>query len=330
MRCANRRPLSVRLRIVATSSVNARACLGLALSAFLICAASLATGLRAQTLRDAEALPTTKPMLVTAYGSQRLEYGELRLPPGKGPFPVAVIVHGGCWTKGHATLRYMAPLAGALTDAGIATWNIEYRQKGDIGGGWPGTFEDWANATDYLRVLARTQPIDLRRVVVIGHSAGGHAALWIASRGRLPSASAIRGRNPLAVRAAVDIDGPSEFTRFIAIEKRICDGPVVERFMGATPKERPERYAQADPFAHLPLRIPQYLVSSTVLSPAEAEEYRRAALNTGDAVSVLVIADGTHFDVVTPGTAAWARVEPFILRAINLVKILKERREKQP
>jgi acetyl esterase/lipase len=289
--------------------------LALILSAFAICAVSLAAGVRAQTLRDAEALPTTKPTLVAKYGSDALQFGELRIPFGNGPFPVAVIVHGGCWTKGHATLRYMAPLAGALTDAGVATWNIEYRQKGDAGGGWPGTFDDWAAATDYLRVLAREQPIDLRRIIVVGHSAGGHAALWIASRPRLPLTSKIRGRNPLKVRAAVDIDGPSEFTRFVGIDKAVCNEPVVAPFMGGTPQERPKRYAQADPLINLPLGVRQYLVSSTVLLAAEAKQYRQAAMRAGDSVSVLIIAHGTHFDVVTPGTAAWARVEPFILQA---------------
>ena len=134
------------------------------------------------TSAQVTALPASTPYIRASYGFGPIEVGELRLPPGKGPFPVAVIIHGGCWAKGFATMRMLSPLADALTAKGFATWNIEYRQLGDTGGGWPGTFQDWGAALDHLRVLARTQPLDLKRVIVVGHSAGGHAALWLAAR----------------------------------------------------------------------------------------------------------------------------------------------------
>ena len=126
------------------------------------------TSLPAQTMvsRDVDALPASAPTLVAAYGSDPHQVGELRLPPGKGPFAVVEVVHGGCWTKGFATLKNTAALASALTSLGYATWNIEYRQIGDKGAGWPGTFKDWAAATDYLQVLAQSQPISLGRVAV--------------------------------------------------------------------------------------------------------------------------------------------------------------------
>ena len=124
------------------------------------------------TSQDVDALPASKPALVEAYDPDQLQFGELRLPQGSGPFPVAVIIHGGCWTKGYATLRNTAPLASALTAHGIATWNIEYLQVGDPGGGWPGTFLDWGSAADHLRVLAKSGPLDLTHVVAVGHRQG--------------------------------------------------------------------------------------------------------------------------------------------------------------
>src|SRR5215831_16063057 len=137
-------------------------------------------GLTGQRLgpRDIDALAATEPVAMQKYGPEPLQFGELRLPEGKGPFPVAVIIHGGCWTKGFATLRNTAPIASELAKKGVATWNIEYRQVGDVGGGWPGTFTDWGAGADYLRALTNSCPLDLSRVLVIGHSAGAHAALW--------------------------------------------------------------------------------------------------------------------------------------------------------
>ncbi|MEO7563740.1 MAG: alpha/beta hydrolase [Sphingomicrobium sp.] len=167
-----------------------------------------AGAVNAQNMRpkDVDALPSSTPTLVASYGTDPLQTGELRLPPGKGSFPVVVVVHGGCWTKGFATRQNTAALASAITDMGFATWNIEYRQIGEPGAGWPGTFRDWGTATDYLRTLAKTQPIDLRRVAVVGHSAGAHAALWIASRSKLPARSAVGARRPLPIKVGVAIE----------------------------------------------------------------------------------------------------------------------------
>ncbi|MFY8075704.1 MAG: alpha/beta fold hydrolase, partial [Sphingorhabdus lacus] len=121
------------------------------------------------------------PTSTLRYGSDDLRSGQLRIPEGKGPFPVAVVVHGGCWTKGFDTLAGMAAVSEALAKRGIATWNIEYRQLGDAGAGWPGTFEDVGAGIDHLVDLAKTHPLNLKQVTIVGHSAGAHLALWGAS-----------------------------------------------------------------------------------------------------------------------------------------------------
>ncbi|WP_081764037.1 alpha/beta hydrolase [Sphingobium sp. Ant17] len=191
------------------------------------------------------ALPVTAPTLVEAYGPDPLQIGELRLPAGPDPFPVVMVIHGGCWTKGYETLAGTAPLASALTDKGVATWNIEYRQVGDTRGGWPGTFQDWGAALDHLRVLARTQPLDLKHVVTVGHSAGAHAALWLAARPRLPADSEVRGADPLKVSAAVAIDGPGDLrtctgsTRIFAAARSssTCSGALLTHRRAATVRQ---------------------------------------------------------------------------------------------
>lgn len=263
--------------------------------------------------RDVDALPASKPTVVASYGKDPLQIGELRIPSGTGPFPVAIVIHGGCWTKGFATKVNTAPLASKLTEDGIATWNIEYRQVGDPGGGWPGTFNDWAAAADYLRTLAETQPLDLERVVAIGHSAGAHAALWLAAREKLPSESEIRGMSPLPLIGAVAIDGPGDLAAFAKIDANICRAPVITQLMGGSNEQVPARYAQGSPSQLLPLGVPQYLVAATVLSPADAAAYVRRAIAKNDHAEALQVENSGHFDMIAPGTKAWLPVEKLIL-----------------
>lgn len=268
--------------------------------------------------RDVDALPASEPQLVAAYGTDPLQVGELRLPAGKGPFPVVEVVHGGCWTKGFATRKNTAALASALTALGYATWNIEYRQIGDTGAGWPGTFRDWAAATDYLRVLAKSQPISLKRVAVIGHSAGAHAALWIASRVNLPAASEVGSERPLPISTAVAIDGPGELASFVGFDAEVCGKPVIAPLIGGLPKEHPGRYRLASPIESLPTSAREYLIASQVLTSGAAEHYRAVAAAKGQSVSVLNVKDGGHFDIIAPGSAAWRQqVEPFLAKALK-------------
>lgn len=271
---------------------------------------------REMTPEDVHKLLFTPPVLTEHYGTDPLEIGELRVPKGKGPFPVAIVIHGGCWTKGFDTIRGTAPIASALAAKGIATWNLEYRQIGDAGGGWPGTFADWANGADHLRKLAKRYPLDLKRVIVVGHSAGALAALWVAARPRIDSASTVRGADPLAVRAAVAIDGPGDLAPFIGVDKQICGAPVITRLMGGDPATFPDRYRDGSPFRALPLGLPQTLVASMVLTPRDAETYRAAAAAKGDTVTVVTTPDSDHFNIIAPGEPQWAAVEAAILKAV--------------
>lgn len=265
---------------------------------------------------DVRKLPSTAPTIIEHYGADALQIGELRLPKGKGPFPVAIIIHGGCWTKGFDTIRGTAPIASALAAKGVATWNIEYRQIGDAGGGWPGSFQDWAAGSDHLRALAKRYPIDLKRVTTVGHSAGALAALWIAARPRLPASSAVRGASPVPIRAAVAIDGPGDIAPFIGFDAQICGKPVIVPLMGGTPVAVPDHYRDGSPFGHLPLGLPQTLVSSQVLTAKDAETYRAAAVAKGDLVTVVTTPGSDHFNIIAPGEPQWADVEAAILKAI--------------
>jgi acetyl esterase/lipase len=275
------------------------------------------THAREMSPKDVDALPSSMPTAISQYGADALQMGELRLPAGKGPFPVAIVVHGGCWTKGFATRRNTAAMATALTKRGIATWNIEYRQVGEAGAGWPGTFQDWGAAADHLRKLARPHRLDLARVVAVGHSAGAHAALWLAARHRLPPTSEVRGANPLQMKAAVAIDGPGDLEPFIGFDAEVCGKPVIAPLMGGTPDTVPARYAQGTPARLLPHGAPQYLVATAVLTPEAAAAYTASATAKGDRVETISPAGADHFNIIAPGEPQWSEVEALILKAFR-------------
>lgn len=245
----------------------------------------------------------------SAYGSDPLQFGELRLPEGPGPHPVAVVIHGGCW-RSEYDLRHVSPLSAALTRAGIATWTLEYRRIGDAGGGWTGTFDDVARGTDHLRTLARTHPLDLDRVVLAGHSAGGHLALWLAARRNLPAASALRSPDPLPVRGVVSLAGITDLRAYSSGDGN-CNAAVAE-LLGGGPGEVPERYAQASPVELLPLGVRQRLLHG-VLDPIvpveQSGRFAERARALGDDSQVWLVEGAGHFDVIAPFAPAGARVE---------------------
>lgn len=281
----------------------ARLCLALCLLAPTLPAAAQDTSeLRYKEVASHAGAPTA----IRRYGADDLRSGQLRLPEGKGPFPVAVVIHGGCWTASFDTMAGTAAVAEALTKRGIATWNIEYRRMGDEGAGWPGTFEDIGMGIDYLETLAKDYPLDLSRVTVVGHSAGAHLALWGASRARLGGAFTPRVQ-PASV---VQIDGPAALALLVGPDAAVCGKPVIVPLMGGTPAERPEQYAMASPADHLPLGIRQLLVQAA-LTPFMAP-YADAARKAGDTVEILQGGDD-HFDVVTPGTPVGDKVIDFIV-----------------
>jgi len=293
--------------------------LAITIAALLCCAAPAC----AQRLGPDDLAKMTVPAAThsEAYGSDPLEHGELRVPKGKGPFPLVVMIHGGCWTSGFADLTYLRPLAADLETKGVATWNVEYRQLGDKGGGWPGTFQDWAAATDHVRALAKAYPLDLSRVVVIGHSAGAHGALWIAARANIPAGSPIRSDHPLKIAATVAIDGPGDLTQFIGPDQKICGAPVISSLMGGLPTQVPDRYAQGNPIQLLPSHVPSALVAAVVLPPEAAQAYRTAALAKGDKAEVLVLHGIGHFDMLSPATPTGTATEALILKAAGVERI---------
>jgi acetyl esterase/lipase len=228
---------------------------------------------------------------------------------------VAVLIHGGCFKAAYATARDLAPMGDALKTSGIATWNIEYRRVGELGGGWPGTYLDVGRAVDYLRTLAGPYALDLNRVVLVGHSAGGHLAMWAAARAQVPKGSVISAVAPLPVRGVLDLAGPVDLTANIAGYEGLCRDSVITSLLGGTPTTMPERYAHASPIKLLPLGIPQVLVigeHEDFVPRALAEAYVREATQAGDHVRLIVIPRVGHFEIASPYASTWPQVEAAI------------------
>lgn len=253
------------------------------------------------------------------YGPGDLNFGELRLPKSaKGPHPVVMLVHGGCWAhqlKGNdpraTSFELLRPMAAALANAGIATWNVEYRRYGNPGGGWPGSFEDLSRAADFLRTLAPKYGLDLKRILVAGHSSGGHLAMWIAARPKLPAASALYTKDPLPVKAVINLDGPADPAAFQPLETKVCGMPAVTQFLGGTPKEQPERYRDASALSFVPLGVPQEFIGGGLVQMAmdQIVAYQSAARAKGDVVTITTLEGARHFDMLAPQSAYWKRVE---------------------
>lgn len=251
------------------------------------------------------------------YGDDPLQFGDLRLPEehGDGPFPVVIVIHGGFW-KSKYTLDHIGHLCAALTANGVATWSIEYRRIGDEGGAWPNTLLDVGKACDHLREIAAQYSLDLERVVVTGHSAGGHLAAWVAARHRIPEGDTLYTADPLQVDACVPLAG--------VVDLRLCwrmklSNGIVEDLMGGSPEDVPERYATASPGDLLPTGITQRLIHGTTDPnvPYELGDlYVARAKSLGDDVEMIALKGTGHFEVIDPLSKEWPTVRDTILGVI--------------
>lgn len=269
------------------------------------------------TARDLMSLPVQAPDHTIAYGGEASQYGELRVPSGRGPHPVVVLVHGGCFRKDFADVTSIGAMADALEREGIATWSLEYRRLLEPGGGWPGTYQDVSAGVDHLRRLAPRYGLDLDRVVFLGHSAGGHLAHWAAARSRLAPESPLYVRNPLRPRGVINLAGRADMTVGIPEYEATCnDMPVLRELLGGLPSQVPERYAQVSVPALLPLGVRQVLIWGSredFVPERQVREFVAAARQTGDDAELRIVPGAGHFETASPASAAW----PVVLAAIR-------------
>jgi acetyl esterase/lipase len=219
------------------------------------------------------------------YGDDAMQYGVLHRAEGAARGTV-ILIHGGFWRGTADLFDGPTPLAEALVARGWHVWQIEYRQLPN-GGGWPTTLDDTAAAIEHLAVVASA--LDLGPVVPVGHSAGGHLAVWALSR---PGAR-------LALTGAVSLAGVLNLG--LGEREHIGDGAVVG-FLGGSSADLPERYAAADPIVRIERRLPVRIVHGSqddVVPMNQSDSYVAAARAAGQDAAVTVV-DGDHMVVIDP------------------------------
>jgi acetyl esterase/lipase len=263
-----------------------------------------------------------------AYGSEPSQYGELHLPAGDGPFSVVVMVHDGWWAAMWDDTA-VQPLISDLVGDGCAVWSIEYRRMGEPGAGWPGTFSDVARAVDLVAELDAS--LDLSRVAVVGHSAGGHLATWTAHRAALPpdvvgAHPVVRPVGVVSIAGVLDLVAAdnaelgTELAELEAEPPRGAPGPsavdywpivaagvghgMTRSLLGASAVEEPGLYAVASPVEMADSDVPVLAVHGSADEVIPAEFSRKYAESHAQAEFVESPGED-HFSVIEPDGHAW-------------------------
>jgi acetyl esterase/lipase len=242
------------------------------------------------------------------YGPELQHFAELRSPRGSGPFPLLLMIHGGFWQSAY-DLKHTGTLCADLTGRGIVTCNVEYRRIGDPGGGWPGTFQDISLASYKIPEILSSDPrIDLTRTTVMGHSAGGHLALWLVGQHKISKNSLLHESRKSLIVNAISLAGVLDLRT--AWKQKLGHG-IVTKLMGGSPDHHPDRYDAGSPIELLPNGAKKVVVHGAVdrtVPVSQSEQYERKAAGSGDECSLVKLAETSHFDLIDPESDAWSSV----------------------
>ena len=238
----------------------------------------------------------TGPDEVLTYGDAPSQKVEVFVPAGDGPHPVVVFISGGCYITRYGGPAQVRPVLSQLRQDGVAVWSVGYRRT-DEDAAFPDLFSDVATGIDLIRREAPRLNLDLNRVVFVGHSAGGHFALWASARDRLPADSLLNRPDPVRPLGVVAVAAPGDVAPLRQVAADFCGAGVFERVMGEPTSERPDIFADASPKELLPLGIPIRLIDGTddeVIPPPVMAAFERQARAPGDDVSLEIIPDADH------------------------------------
>ena len=251
-------------------------------------------------------------MRTERYGPHEGQEGDLHLPAQSRP-PVVCLLHGGFWRMPHDRSQFDA-VAHDLAGRGFAVWNLEYRRLGAPAAGWPGTFDDVGAGIDRLaRFVDDGVDLDLDRVAVVGHSAGGQLSLWAAARQRADESNGMTRRVRISAVA-----GLAPVADLVEAHSLGLGGGAVTELLGGTPDECPERYRSASPLLMLPVSVPQLVIHATAddVVPVEiARSYSQACREAGDRIEFMEPGDGGHMEFLDPASAAHVSLCDWLVRS---------------
>ena len=253
--------------------------------------------------------PRPTPARTIPYGTDSLQVADLWLPATRAntPIPTVLMIHGGCWTTEIADRSIMNWIAADLAKRGYAVWNIDYRGVDRPGGGYPGTFQDVAAAADALHIHAADYNLDLTRLVAVGHSAGGHLALWLAARPRLPAGSPLRTANPLLIAHVVSLGGLQDLEQDRA-ETNGCGAEVIDQLVGLPTNNGRDPYADTSLPRLAPIGVPHTMIngnSDRIIPTHFAAAYAAKMRAKGDTVTIRIVPGQGHVELIAPETPAW-------------------------
>lgn len=264
--------------------------------------------------RDLIGRPRPAPDATIAYGENRLQVVDVWRPKGPGSHPAVIMIHGGCWQSAVADRTIMNWIADDLRSHGVGVWNIEYRGV-DTGGGMPQTYEDVAAAADLLAVKGAAFGFRQDgRQIVIGHSAGGHLALWLGRRDALAKTDPLRGRKPIKIELAISQGGVPDLRAQSTLADHGCDADSAiamarGEFARTSPPEMRQGHAR------------ELLFNNTrdgIAPPSFGAAYLAANSSRGVKVEMVTTADEGYVELIAPESVSWTRQRDAILRALGI------------
>ena len=252
-------------------------------------------------------------------GPSETDVVDLWLPDGEGPHPVVIMVHGGCWQKSIADHSLMDFAAEDLRQKGLAVWNIEYRGVDEDGGGYTGTFEDVARAADALREHAGAYNLKVDRIGAFGHSAGGHLALWLAARPKLPKSSPLWKSDPLHIDLVINSGGLADLEASAPVTQVSCLGSIMDDLTGDASGSRTDVFSDTSPSALLPFAAHQISVNGEqdrIAPPILGDAYSDKAKAAGSDARFVLVPNTGHVELIAPGSDAFELQAEILLREL--------------
>ncbi len=259
---------------------------------------------------DLKSRDLPSPNVIIPYGHRDYQLIDLWLPADKGPHPVVIMVHGGCWQKSIADRTLMNYAASSLREAGLAVWNIEYPGVDEDGGGYPGTFNNVAKAANFMHSFCHVYHLDMGRVAGFGHSAGGHLMTWYAASPNLSVQSQISCRREICMRGVINSGGLADLKASESVTLSSCLADIKPLLTGPPTRDRPDPLSDTSSDRLLPTDVKIVSINGDkdeIAPPHLGESFTANAKAKGNDAEFHNIPHEGHVELISPGTKSFTK-----------------------